>query len=194
MEVLIVEPRFFPTEIKWLLVHSKVFILGVAVFDDLVSLYKDETTAELKTIDLSVLASDLPTNDHSRPGMAGLIKDVLEVDVSHLKKAKEGRFKGLRTSGWNRENISEEKILYAALDAVVVFPIFFKVLKHWIGRYEKGDVLNGVEISWDTVLEKILGPLVNRIRKGGSERMECLERDPPFQTAGLTKSIHAADL
>ena len=116
------------------------------------------------------------------------------MDVSHLKKAKEGRFKGVRTSGWNRENSSDEKILYAALDAVVIFPIFFKVPKHWIGRYEKGDVLYGIQNSWDTVLEKLLGPLVNRIRNGGSERMECLERDPLFQTAGLTKSIHAADL
>ena len=44
------------------------------------------------------------------------------------------------------------------------------------------------------MLEKLLGPLVNRIRKGGSERMECLERDPLFQTEGLSKSIHAADL
>ena len=128
------------------------------------------------------------------PGMASLIFDSVAVDVSHLKKAKEGPFKGLRAFGWNKPNISDQKIFYTALDAVMVFPVFYKVLKHWLCRYNKGDILNGEDVSWDSILSKILSPLKNRIRRGGSERFASVERDPLLQTSGISKSIHASEL
>ena len=68
LEALVVGPRFFPDELVAILTRDDVYVLGVAVMEDVLKLGGEGQG--WKTVDLSVLASDMPTNDHKRPGQA----------------------------------------------------------------------------------------------------------------------------
>ena len=160
-----------------------VYILGVGIWQDICSLSADITS--FKTIDLSVLVSDLPSSNHAQPGMASIVKDVTGVDIKHLKKS------SLRYRGWEKEHLSDNKVLYAALDATAVFPALYKVLQHWRYRYHRGELLPGKPITWASILETVLGPLVNRCRIDGMK--ENVSRDPLLQTAGLLRSMHISE-
>ena len=138
-------------------------------------------------VDLSVMSSDLPSANHGKPGMAALILAATGVSVEHLKS---GRMKKrLRIDGWNKAELELDKIIYAAMDATMVFPILFVVVIHWMHRYNKGDFYEGMEASWSTLLKRILGPLVDRARRGGSEAESCVKRDMLLQTAANKKSV-----
>ena len=183
IEALVIGPNFFPNELLTVLSSPGVYILGVGIWQDICSLSADITS--FKTIDLSVLVSDLPSSNHAQPGMASIVKDVTGVDIKHLKKS------SLRYRGWEKEHLSDNKVLYAALDATAVFPALYKVLQHWRYRYHRGELLPGKPITWASILETVLGPLVNRCRIDGMK--ENVSRDPLLQTAGLLRSMHISE-
>ena len=194
IEALVLGPNFFPDELVKILKLPNVYILGVAVWEDVAGLSAESTG--FKTVDLSILASDMPSFNKDKPGMASIFLDCTGVDISHLKKCNKGPLKGLRYEGWNNVNLSDVKVLYAALDAVVVFPVLYKVLQHWRFRYRTSESIQVDDISWDWVLRTVLGPLVNRIRIDGKKGYErgCEARDPLHQTAGLLGSMHVSDV
>ena len=78
------------------------------------------------------------------------------------------------------------------MDATMVFPIRFAIVIHWMHRYDKGDMYEGKDASWKTLLSRILGPLVDRVRRGGSEADGCVARDMLLQTAAHIKSVPLA--
>ena len=158
LEALVVGPRFFPDELVAILTRDDVYVLGVAVMEDVLKLGGEGQG--WKTVDLSVLASDMPTNDHQRPGMAALIMESTGTDITHLKKPKKGgKFFSLRKFGWDSATLSKEKIVYAAMDAAMAFPIVFNVIIFWSNTYSQGDLYDGQECSWK-VLKRILGPWI----------------------------------
>jgi hypothetical protein len=46
-----------------------------------------------------------------------------------------------------------------------------------------------MEASWSTLLKRILGPLVDRARRGGGEADSGVKRDMLLQTAAKKKSV-----
>ena len=111
------------------------------------------------------------------------------MSIEHLKKPKGNpawkRFFGLRQWGWDTENISNDKIVYAALDATMAIVIFYNVLVHWTSAYKKGEYLDNDDVSWEAFLSRVLKPLVDR---------ECstlyeTERDLLMHSAALNQSI-----
>ena len=183
-EAIIMGPNFFPKDLVEVLHCKGVYILGVAVWEDLMFLLDDPM--DCKSVDLSVLVSDLPSSNLNRPGMASIVLDATGVDLSHLKKS------SIRYKGWDNKSLSDEKLLYAAMDVTLVFPILYKVLEHWRHRYSKGNLIEDKVLSWNSLLSVILDPLVNRRRVDG-RNLESLKRDPLMQTVGLFRSIHVSE-
>ena len=185
LEAVVLGPKFFPGELIEVMERDNIYILGVAVWEDLFGLTGRRTG--WRGVDLSVMSSDLPSANHGKPGMAALILAATGVSVEHLKS---GRMKKrLRIDGWNKAELELDKIIYAAMDATMVFPILFVVVIHWMHRYNKGDFYEGMEASWSTLLKRILGPLVDRARRGGSEADGGVKRDMLLQTAAKKKSV-----
>ena len=79
---------------------------------------------DCKSVDLSVLVSDLPSSNLNRPGMSYIVLDARGVDLSHLKKSSN------IYKGWDNKSLSDKKLLYAAMDVTLVFLIIYIVLEH----------------------------------------------------------------
>ena len=188
LEAIVLGPKFFPAELLEMMERDNIYVLGIAVWEDLFALTGRRT--EWKGVDLSVMCSDIPGSDHRKPGMAGLILAATGVSVEHIKSGE--MLKRLRVYGWNKVKLALDKIVYAAMDATMVFPILFAVVIHWMHRYDKGDMYEGKDASWETLLSRILGPLVDRARRGGSEADGCVARDMLLQTAAHIKSVPLA--
>ena len=188
LEAIVLGPKFFPAELLEVMERDNIYVLGVAVWEDLFALTGRRTG--WKGVDLSVMCSDLPGSDHRKPGMAGLIQAATGVSVEHMKSGE--MMKRLRVYGWNKVKLALDKIVYAAMDATMVFPILFAVVIHRMHRYDKGDMYEGKDASWETLLSRILGPLVDRVRRGGSEADGCVARDMLLQTAAHIKSVPLA--
>ena len=56
-------------------------------------------------------------------------------------------FFSLRKFGWDSATLSKEKIVYAAVDAAMAFPILFNVIIFWSNSYNKSDLYDGHECS-----------------------------------------------
>ena len=148
----------------------------------------------LRVVDLSLLARDLPTNDHSRSDMGSLILESTGTNVDHIELAGKGRFLEVRTYGWGREVIGAEKTVYAAMGATMIFPVMFDAILFWISRYANGDIYGGGAHTWEVLLDRILGPLVNRVRKAGAGQEVAETRDILLHTAALAVSEYVPDI
>ena len=184
LEAVVMGPFFFPQELMEVMARDNVYLLGIGIWEDLKLLSSKRTG--WRAVDMAVVASDLPGCNHRKPGMAGLLLSVMGLNTEHLKT---GNKSYLRRYGWKTAALDWEKIVYAAMDATAAFPIFFSVLIHWINTYHKGDLYEGGEADWDILLGRILGPLVDRRRRGGSEQDGPMQRNLLLQTAALIKSV-----
>ena len=184
LEALVLGPQFFPQELLDVMARDDVYLLGIGIWGDLQTL----TGRKIgwRAVDMAVMSSDLPACNHSKPGMAGLMLSLMGVSTEHLKT---GNKSYLRKSGWNTATLDWEKIVYAAMDATAPFPAFLSVVIHWMNTYYKGDLYEGGEANWDILLGRILGPLVDRCRRGGSEQDCPMERNMLLQSAALSKSV-----
>jgi hypothetical protein len=187
LEALVLGPGFFPQEVMEVLEDEDVYVLGVNVWEDLLHVLGKKKG--WKGVDLSILTSDMPSAKHSKPGMATLIYQATGVKVDHLKKPWEQKFVGLRSTGWKTIRISDEKIVYAAMDATMALVIFYDVLLHWMSRYKQADFLEGDSVTWKAFLSRILGPLVDRRRVDGRENSDSfVRRDLLTHSAGIYRS------
>ena len=110
-------------------------------------------------------------SDESRPmktNLGQLAFEATAVSFTHLKEPrtrKEWRkFIGIRESGWDQGHISNLKTVYAANNVSMAFVIIFYHLIHWSSCYRKKGVKTATwMMSWEAVLERSLGPAVDRV-------------------------------
>ena len=87
------------------------------------------------------------------------------------------------------EEINKRKIIYAAMDATMPFVIFFDVLNHWMHSYKKADLVEGDEVTWNSLLKRILGPLVDRERvEAAKDSDQMVERCLTEHSAAFAQS------
>ena len=192
LEAAVLGPRFFPPELARLMSRDGVYVVGVRPREEVSRLC--DGRPGLRVVDLSLLARDLPTNDHSRSDMGSLILESTGTNVDHIELAGKGRFLEVRTYGWGREVIGAEKTVYAAMGATMIFPVMFDAILFWISRYANGDIYGGGAHTWEVLLDRILGPLVNRVRKAGAGQEVAETRDILLHTAALAVSEYVPDI
>ena len=79
--------------------------------------------------------------------------------VSMLRLKKNLR---IRAYDWDKAVISDEKTVYAALDATLALTIAYNIITHWVSTYRKADFLAGANVTWQSFLGKVFGPIVDR--------------------------------
>ena len=100
--------------------RPEVYIAGVDVHAELADVLG--TKKGWAGIDLAVITRDLPGSNLDRPGMGELILEATGVSMRHIKHPDDcpewQRFKYIRQDGWEKEELCDEKTVYAALGKV----------------------------------------------------------------------------
>jgi hypothetical protein len=170
LEAAVFGPHFLPAEVLDLIKDPTVYIGGKDVHDDL-SLILGRKKG-LKAVELSVLTLDLPDScedsDPRKSSLGQLAFEATAVSFEHIKdprQKKEWRkFSSIRERGWDKAEIDDVKIVYAALDVTMPFVIIFYYLVHWVNSYRKEGGRKGAwDVSWEALLERAVGPVVDRV-------------------------------
>ena len=182
LEAAVFGPRFFPEEVADLLRDPAIYIAGRDVHDDIMKVLGRKTG--MRGIDLSVPALDLPDawteSMPMRTNLGALAFEATGVSFEHIKSARKKpqwrKFIGIREAGWNRADIGLEKTVYAALDSTMPFPVVFNYLVHWLNVYRTAGRKDAGMLTWQVMLGKALGPLVDREicqRSMAKDRLTC---------------------
>lgn len=101
----------FPKKLIDVFENKEIIKTGAAIHDDLKDLQKIRKFQPQSFVDLNQVARELEMKNSGLRNMCGIF---LEKRIS----------KGQQTSNWEREELSEKQIIYAATDAYVSLEIF----------------------------------------------------------------------
>ena len=103
-----------------------------------------------------------------KSGLGNLSLEACSVSFEHLKNPwkKPGfrKFQGIKESVWNVQELSDNKIVYTALDVTMPIVVVYYYLVHWASLYRPNGVSRGAwKVSWDTLLDQAVGPVMDRV-------------------------------
>ena len=191
IEAALIGPCFFPEELKLVMGRQDVYIVGMSVWDALEKLTGRKTG--WKAMDPSVITRDLPNASSEKTSFAALVFAATGVDIGYLKEAKAGIFRMIKFR-WNKARLTKRQTVWGVLDVTLMFPIIFHLILHWMHRYSSSDFYKGSKACWGSLLEKILGPVVDRTRKlteMPEDPSNC--RDVLLQSAAFAQSVSVVE-
>ena len=170
LEAAVTGPNFVPPEFLAILRNESIYKVGRSIHEDMEQFFG--SARGKNAVELSVLTLDLPDScAESKPlksSLGQLAFEATSVSFEHIKRPRSRpewkKFINIRERGWDKANIGNAKIVYAALDVTMPIVIAYNFVLHWLAVEKINELNSGSwEVSWDTLLSKALGPVVDRI-------------------------------